>query len=25
MVEERGFDKAHLDFVGYWRHGHAYM
>ncbi|WP_433380900.1 siderophore-interacting protein [Actinoplanes sp. CA-142083] len=25
LVEERGFAKAHLDFVGYWRHGHAYM
>jgi NADPH-dependent ferric siderophore reductase len=25
LVEERRVPKAHLDFVGYWRHGHAYM
>jgi NADPH-dependent ferric siderophore reductase len=25
LVEDRGVPKAHLDFVGYWRHGHAYM
>lgn len=23
LVTERGIPKAHVDFVGYWRHGHA--
>ncbi|GAA0729939.1 siderophore-interacting protein [Dactylosporangium roseum] len=23
LVEQRGVPKQHLDFIGYWRHGHA--
>jgi NADPH-dependent ferric siderophore reductase len=23
LVDERGVPRAHVDFVGYWRHGHA--
>lgn len=23
LVNERGVPKAHVDFIGYWRHGHA--
>ncbi len=23
LVNDRGVPKAHVDFVGYWRHGHA--
>ncbi|GAB7040156.1 MULTISPECIES: SIP domain-containing protein [Catenuloplanes] len=23
LVEDRGLPKAHVDFVGYWRQGHA--
>jgi len=23
LVNDRGVPKTHVDFVGYWRHGHA--
>jgi NADPH-dependent ferric siderophore reductase len=25
LVEERAVPKGHIDFIGYWRHGHAAM
>ncbi|GAA2675882.1 siderophore-interacting protein [Actinoplanes palleronii] len=25
LIEERGFTKHQVDFVGYWRHGHGYV